>query len=283
MLRLIRNVFVLISLAAILLGLYQAYSTFTGREIIRLNFDPLFFIAKPIPKKAELLKFVVMSDIHSDKVYAQIAVDKAKDLKASHIVITGDWTKTGTKEELLEMKRIFDSAGIAYYSIPGDHDLWENGLANFKQIFGANYQSFDKNNIHNILLDTSDTKIGVNKDQIEWLKKDLSENNEKNIFVFMHLPLYHPTSYRTLWEKVGENSDLKKQSDELLKLLGDYGVRQVFAGDHHLSSSYNEPENNVKIRIVGAVTLERNLQKPRFDLVTVYGDKSFDVKEIVLN
>lgn len=283
MLRLIRSLFLLIVIGALGIGLYSAYAQFSGKEIIKLNFDPLFFIPKGGLTKPVLLRFAVMSDVHSDLNYSQIALDKAKERKAEYIIVTGDWTKTGTREELFEIKKIFDSAGIAYYSVPGDHDLWSSGLSNFKDIFGSNYYSFDKNNIHNILIDTSNTKIGLGKDQMEWLRKDLSDNNQKTTFVFMHLPPYHPTSYRTFWEKEGENSEIKKQADYLLSLLAEYRVRQIYAGDHHLSSNYTEPTSGVKIRIVGAITLERNLQKPRFDMVTVFQDRSYDIQEIVLN
>jgi hypothetical protein len=64
--------------------------------------------------------------------------------------------------------------------------------------------------------------------------------------------------------------------------LKKYHVVATFAGDHHLSSDYTEPVSGVKMYIVGAVTRERNLQKPRFDMVTVYTDGTVEVSEVVI-
>ena len=289
MFHILRNIILLIIMIGLLLVSYSFYVKTSGNNPLNISFDLLELLAKYLPNSSKnpydrnsLYRFAVMSDIHSDKNYAQLALVAAKEKKVQYIVITGDWTKVGTKEELNEMKQIFDDSEIPYYSVPGDHDLWESGIANFRAVFGSPYQSFDKNGVHHILIDTSDTERGIGRDQMEWLKKDLSANNEKKILVFMHLPLYHPTSYRTIWEKQGENSGVKKETDELLSLLSDYGVERVFAGDHHLSSSYEEPSSGLKIRIVGAITLERNLQKPRFDLIDVFDDRSIEIEEVVL-
>lgn len=285
MVRFFQRLSLILIVGGLLFGGYYYYTNQKGfQKLIDTSISNLFtIINKNKMSKKVLYTFAVMSDVHSDKNYAQIALEKAKESNVTHIVITGDWTKVGTKEELFEMKKVFDASGIPYYSVPGDHDLWASGLTNFKEIFGSNYQSFDKNSTHYILLDTSNVDIGLGKEQFDWLKKDLSLNNEKKSFVFMHLPPYHPTSYRTMWEKQGDNSSVKKQADELINLLSDYGVLEVFAGDHHLSASYTEPKTGLKIRIVGAITLERNLQKPRFDIVTVYEDKTFEINEVVLS
>lgn len=133
-----------------------------------------------------------------------------------------------------------------------------------------------------VILDTSDTSLGINSTQLAWLKNDLEANKNKPVMIFMHLPVYHPSSPRTIWEKEGNNEVVKRQTQELLTLFKKYRILAVFAGDHHLSSDYTEPVSGVKMYVVGAVTGERNLQKPRFDIVTVYEDNSVKVEELVI-
>ena len=66
-------------------------------------------------------------------------------------------------------------------------------------------------------------------------------------------------------------------------------VKAVIAGDHHGSSTSSDPEkSDLKHIVVGALTKTRagdgvvNLQTPRFSLLEVYNDDSFEVEEIVL-
>lgn len=234
------------------------------------------------PKKV-VDTFAVFSDPHSDTEMTKQALIRAKEVNVPYIFGLGDLTTVGTKEELRTMKELFDESGIPYHWTIGDHDLWQTGKSNFESLFGKTYYSLSKENTHYIFLDTSDTKKGIGEAQLNWLKSDLEQNKKKNILVFMHLPLYHPLNARTIWEKGGENSAVKKEVDQILQLFTKYPVKAVFAGDHHLSNDYIEPTSNVKMYIVGAITSERNLQKSRFSVVTVFEDGSLTVKEEVLN
>ena len=122
----------------------------------------------------------------------------------------------------------------------------------------------------------------MGKEQLNWLKNDLIKNKDKPILVFMQLSLYHPTNPRTIWEKNGVNPPIKKEAEEVIKMIGEAAVKGVFDGDHHFSSSYSEPTTGIRMRVVGAVTGDRNLQTPRFDLVSVFEDGNFEIKEIEL-
>lgn len=228
-------------------------------------------------------KFAVLSDTHSDSENTRKALKQAKDLGAKFIMNTGDLTKVGSTDELNGAKEDFESINLPYYLIPGDHDIYNSaGTGNFRDIIGPSYYSTDLNGLHLISLDTSDTSVGLDSDQLSWLKSDLDASRDHLTFIFMHLPVYHPTSPRTIWEKGGNNLEVKKQAEEVISLLKGRGILATFAGDHHFSSNYTEPESNVKMYIVGAATRERNLQRPRFDMVTVYNDNSFEVEEVII-
>ena len=147
---------------------------------------------------------------------------------------------------------------------------------------GKAYESFDKNSIHHILIDASDTDNGLGEVQLAWLKSDLEANKGKTVLIFMHLPPYHPYSSRTIWEKGGENAAVKQQVNEFFQIIKGK-VNYIFAGDHHFYQSYTEPTTGVKITISGALTPERNLQEPRFSLVEVYDNGEVKVTDEVIN
>lgn len=237
------------------------------------------------PKKI-VGRFAVFADTHNDLAMVDKALRKAAELEVEYIMHLGDWTNLGTVEELQKMKEKFEASKIPYWGTLGDHDLWQSGSSNFESVFGKTYQSLDKNGLHHIFLNSSDTKKGLGREQLEWLKADLEKNKSQpragGIFMYMHLPLYHPLNYRTIWEKGGENEEVKKEVDELLPLLKKYSIKAAFAGDHHLASDYLEPVSHVKMYAIGALTSERNLQKSRFSVVSVFEDGGFSVEEVVL-
>src|SRR3989338_10084475 len=110
MFKLLRNLILLLVLALVVVGLYISYTNFTGNDVFKINFDLFSFLPKNnLSKKEVSYRFAVMSDTHSDKTYSQMALEKAKELKVAYIIATGDWTKVGTKEELFEIKKIFDT------------------------------------------------------------------------------------------------------------------------------------------------------------------------------
>ncbi len=233
------------------------------------------------PQGKLISKFAVLTDTHSDTEMTKKALAQAKSLGADYLIHTGDWSTVGTIEELNTQKDLFDRAGLPYWGVAGDHDLWQSGTENFKTVFGSLYESFDRGGVHHILMDASDTKFGFGTEQLNWLKADL-KRGKGPVFIFMQLPPYHPFSSRTLWEKNGSNPAVKKEVDEFFQIIKGK-VKAVFAGDHHFSASYTEPVSGVKIIVSGAVTSSRNLQEPRFNFVQVYDSCDFEVKEVVIS
>jgi hypothetical protein len=132
------------------------------------------------------------------------------------------------------------------------------------------------------LLDATDLTNGLGDEQLNWLQSDLEKNKSKEIIIFMHLPIYHPTSDRTIGDKGGSDPVRQQQTERFLSLIKGKKIIAMFSGDHHLSASYTEPKTSVKIFISGAVTRERNLQTPRFSLVEIYDDYSISVTDQII-
>ncbi|KKQ14068.1 MAG: hypothetical protein US28_C0040G0009 [Candidatus Daviesbacteria bacterium GW2011_GWA1_36_8] len=76
---------------------------------------------------------------------------------------------------------------------------------------------------------------------------------------------------------------LKNQADHLIDIFKKGGVEEVFSADTHFYSRYQEPKSMLNMTTVGAVTSDRNPQTPRFAIVEVYTDGSYNVIETPLN
>lgn len=276
-----KNFLTITILVALLFGLIFSISAFLGRDLI-LNLIDLTTNNSIVANKKVIDQFAILSDLHSDVENTAKAVEAAKKLGAKYIVVTGDLTKVGTIEELKAVKKVFDDSDLVYWGIMGDHDRWQSEQNNFELVFGKIYESFDRNGIHHVLLDSSDLTNGLGDEQLNWFEKDIEKNKNKEILIFMHLPIYHPTSDRTISNKAGEDSERQKQTDRFLSIIEGKKIIGIFSGDHHLSAFYTEPATSVKMFISGAVTGERNLQTPRFSWVQIYEDHSIEVEDIVI-
>ncbi len=233
-------------------------------------------------------RFLVVADSHSDNANLVKAINQAKDSfpDLKFIIGLGDYTDVGTIDELKTAKKIFDSFALRYFLIPGDHDLWDCRNRNlaptdcFRGVFGPTYQSFVFDNFEFMLLNNSDNYTGFDEGQLKWITNELEKANQdktKGVFVFLHEPLYHPSSDHVMgWVE----KDLKLQAGGLMFQLKDAGVLKVFAGDIHYFSEYSEPKTNLPMVTIGAVGIERNPQVPRFGVVSVFGDGSTKVEDI---
>lgn len=279
-----KSFFTITIFVVLLITFLFAISAFLGRDLfltLQKEFDRRI-INSGQSEKPLLVRFAVLSDTHSDSENTKKALEQARSLGVEYIVHTGDWTTVGTIAELSEQKQIFNQEGLDYYGIMGDHDRWQSGSKNFEQVLGKSFESFDRDGIHNILLDSSDIDNGLYKEELDWLEEDLGKAGDKPILIFMHLPIYHPTSDRTISNKAGSNDKRDSASERFLGLTRGKNILGVFSGDHHLSSNYTEPTTGVRIFISGAVTRDRNLQKPRFSLVEVYKDQTISVTDQII-
>ncbi|MBI4036671.1 metallophosphoesterase [Candidatus Daviesbacteria bacterium] len=243
----------------------------------------------PVSKPKFLFKFAMVSDSHSENDYLKKALNQAQNdsLKPEFVIGLGDYTEVGTLQEMQNAKKEFDSQAIRYFLTVGDHDLWDSRdkqkapTENFSKIFGSSYQSFNFQGVKFIILDNSDNYQGISQPQMEWLKEQLrqakTDEQIKLILAFLHEPLYHPSATRVMGKV---NQSLKEQAREVAKMLKEAGVKEVFAGDIHYFTRYNDPETGLSMTTVGAVASQRNAQLPRFAIVEVFDDFKFNVEDI---
>lgn len=300
----------MVMFAVLLAGVIAAYKHFSGLDPLKI--DPKTFVTNVtnlinaktpqqvlgiLPSQAStnkpqisgkvVFKFLALADSHSDNnnLKKAITLAKGKYPDIQFIIGLGDYTEVGTLDELRLAKKELDLIGLRYFLIPGDHDLWDsrdkqtNPVTNFKQVFGPTYQSFTFGSFRFLLLYNSDNYIGMDEEQIKWLGEELekAKQEKSGVFVFVHEPLYHPSSDHVMGRV---EKGLKLQAKNIIYQLKDAHVKKVFAGDIHYFSEYNEPETNLAMITVGAVTTSRNAQAPRFAVVFVFEDGSTGVEDI---
>lgn len=295
--KLIALTFFILIIAALFVSLSNFYGLRSKDKIVNKAISKAKSIAKleekpqiegektEKPKPVVLLKFALVADSHSDLKNLEAALTKIKNEKVDFIIGLGDYSDVGTREELQSAKNLFDKAGITYELIPGDHDLWDSrdkgfpdSAFNFRYIFGKAYQSFEKNKVKFILINNADNYQGLDTTQMTWFKNEIMniDSSVKLTFLFAHEPLFNPTSAHIMGRLDKKVDDQRR---EILNLLNQNKVNEVFSGDIHFFSRYEDSQSRVKITTIGSVTTERNWQGPRFAVVSVFEDYTYDVKD----
>ena len=308
----------LIIFSVLLVGIYNAFKQFSGIDIVKINLlqrDLIGLIAGLLPssnlppglekfkkqagsnggnseeekkrvidEKAIEFKFMLVADAHNDNVNLKQALTQTP---TDFVIGLGDYTDVGSVDELKAAKAVFDSVGLRYYLTPGDHDLWDSRnkqslpSTNFGAVFGPSYQSFFYKNTRFLLLNNSDNYTGFGEAQLNWLKDESGrikqENNSNLILAFMHEPLYHPSSTRIM----GKVTDgLRVEAQNVAMMLRDLGVAEAFFGEIHYFTRYTDPDSGLPMTTVGALTGERNAQSPRYVVVSVFDDGTYEVEDV---
>lgn len=219
-------------------------------------------VVEPMPTVViEKLRFGVMSDVHNDKKNLENLLKISKDRQEEFIILTGDLTNVGAKQELLAIRRIMDENGASYYAVPGNHDLWTGQKMKtdiWGEVFGEDYTSFKKEDNKFILVNNGSWN-GLGKEQRIWLDEEVKECRIIRCLVFMHMPLNHEFSVHIMGE---DSKVVTKEAEELVELLAENGVREIFTGHLHYSGDYGI--GGFRTTLVGAVNEARNNQTPRF-------------------
>jgi hypothetical protein len=233
-----------------------------------------------------LFKFTLIADSHNDNESLARAIGMVKE-ESKFIIGLGDYTDVGTIDELQKSKKVFDSAGLRYFLTAGDHDLWDSrdkgkeASENYAKVFGRPYQAFTYEGVRLIIIYNSDNYKGLGAEQKVWIKDELakikSDPEIKLALAFVQEPLYHPSSDHYMGKI---SPDIRSEAKELIKMLKDFGVKEVFAGDIHFFTRYTEPETGLSMTTLGAITQLRNTQTPRFGVVSVHQDYSYEIDDV---
>lgn len=207
-----------------------------------------------------ILSVAIGADVHNE---LEILSKMVKN-ETGVVVLAGDVSNSGGKKELMGVKNVLEASGKEYYVVPGNHDWWNQKVnaGVWTEVFGQKYQSFHKEGIKFILVDNGNWQ-GLGEEQWNWLRGEVGECRQVRCLVVMHMPINHLISSHVMGE---DNSVVKLEAKELLKLLTDNGVKEYFAGHLHYADSYEI--GGLRTNLVGAMNRARS-RKVEYTLLKV--------------
>lgn len=156
------------------------------------------------------------------------------------------------KFELFEdYKQAIDMTGVTFFNVIGNHDMDidartdDYSAKTFKQQFGPTYYSFNRGEIHYVVLDdvffigTAKKYIGyITESQLQWLQQDLAVVKPgSTVVVSLHIPTNTGAARRT--NKAEEFGGTVSNRKQLYKLLTPYKVH-IMSGHTHFNEKWEE-------------------------------------------
>ncbi|HAL55515.1 MAG TPA: hypothetical protein DCP63_03280 [Bacteroidetes bacterium] len=149
---------------------------------------------------------------------------------------------------------------IPFFQVLGNHDVErqartdEASSATFRRHFGPTYYSFNRGEIHYVVLDDIfwfGSYIGyLDQPQLDWLRADLAHvERGKTVVVFMHIPAYCE-EYKRSGKKSPDNAEVITNRELLYRLLEPF--RSYILSGHMHESEYLK-DGGVEIHVNGAV------------------------------
>lgn len=144
---------------------------------------------------------------------------------------------------------------IPFFYVVGNHDLDqevrsnESARTSYKSYFGPTYYSFNRGDVHYIVLDDiffiakSYLYVGyLTEQQLLWLEQDLKQVKPgSTVVIGMHIPTYSREARRKEW---GEESTMKVMNNRshFYELLKPYNVH-IMSGHEHYNENYILADN----------------------------------------
>ena len=179
------------------------------------------------------MKIIQLSDLHigeHPKVneYLEKAIDSVNNEKPDLILITGDITHEGIREQYQEAKQILKKIKYPWLAVPGNHDSKNVGYKKFEKFINKRNFSKKIKDIDLIGIDSSEPDLDeghVGRDKYEWISKKVKSKNFSVIMMHHHtIPV----------PGAGRERHMIIDAGDFLKEVTDQNVNLVLSGHKHV-------------------------------------------------
>jgi hypothetical protein len=183
-----------------------------------------------INKNQETFSFAVFGDNKNSVTTFNHLIDMVNQDHVSFAIDNGDLVYDGDREKYNFFLKQIERADKPLLTSLGNHDILEGGRANYYDIFGPFYYSFQVGQSYFIVLDDANEQ-GLDPTQMDWLKAELEKGQAYRYrFIVMHVPLFDPRTSGAALEHALEDSE---QAQRLNDLFDSNNVTMIFASHIH--------------------------------------------------
>lgn len=221
---------------------------------------------------SKALNFTIahISDLHCGSPHFQPdllegAIEEINELKPDVVVISGDLTADGFRQEYEDARSYVDRIDCKdLIVVPGNHDSRNVGYVHFEELFGPRSGELHRDEASFIAVDSSEPDLDygqVGRNRYKMIEEVFSRPAELRIFVLHHHLLPVPGT--------GRERNIVYDAGDLLEVLIHSNVNLVLAGHKHVPHAW-QIENLFVVTAGTVSTLRlRGHTRPCYNVIKV--------------
>ncbi len=241
----------------------------------------------PVTKSPVVIAHI--SDFHVGSYHfvanlMQRTVLELNELQPDLIVITGDLTNEGFRQEYMTAKSYIDDLECPrVVVVPGNHDSRNVGYLHFQELFGPLFKEIEYEGVFVMAADSTEPDLDAGKigrERYAWIVNNLQDVEGFKIFALHHHLLPVPGT--------GRERNIVYDAGDILELLIYCGVDLVLTGHKHvpyvwrLEDMYLLNAGTISsLRLRGHTKPCYNIIEIREDLVRIFRKNPFGEKDII--
>jgi 3',5'-cyclic-AMP phosphodiesterase len=195
------------------------------------------------------------------------AIAEINDLDPDIVVVSGDLTTYGFKEEFARARRYLDRISCeALVVIPGNHDSRNVGYVHFEELIGERRSVTRKGGTTVVAVDSTEPDLDhgqIGRGTYSWIEEQFLDPSELRIFVLHHHLLPIPGT--------GRERNVVYDAGDVIECLQRAGVQLVLSGHKHVPYAWKlEDLFVVNTGTVSTLRLRGNT-RPCYNVVEVEG------------
>ena len=215
-----------------------------------------------------------LSDLHMGSQYfvanlLDRALVEVNDLAPDVVVVTGDLTSMGYRQEFREAREYIDRLACPQVLVvPGNHDSRNVGYAHFERLFTTRDTVLRKNGVTLVGVDSTEPDLDygrIGRHRYPWIREAFMEcPGDFKIFLLHHHLLPIPST--------GRERNIVNDAGDVLEVLVECGVELVLSGHKHVPYAWRL-ENMFVVNAGTVSTLRlRGDTKPCYNVIEILGD-----------
>src|SRR4029077_5247798 len=220
---------------------------------------------------------VQLSDLHCGTQFflpnlLERAIAEVNELVPDVVIVSGDLTTHGFKDEYALAKRYLDTIECeAIVVIPGNHDSRNVGYVHFEELFGDRNSVLRLNGVAIVAVDSTEPDLDngqIGRGRYRWIEEQFAEPADLKVFVLHHHLLPVPGT--------GRERNVVYDAGDCIECLQRAGVNLVLSGHKHVPYAWRLED----LFVVNAGTVSsqrlRGKTRPCYNVIEVT-DRHVDV------
>jgi 3',5'-cyclic AMP phosphodiesterase CpdA len=215
---------------------------------------------------------VQLSDLHCGQQFflpslLERAIAETNELQPDVVVISGDLTSHGFKDEYLLARQHLDAIECdAMVVIPGNHDSRNVGYVHFEELFGDRNSVLRVGGVTIVAVDSTEPDLDngqIGRGRYKWIEEQFAEPADLRVFVLHHHLLPIPGT--------GRERNIVNDAGDTLEALQRAGVDLVLSGHKHVPYAWRL--ENLFVVNAGTVSSSRlrGNGRPCYNVVEIDG------------